>query len=110
MNSETEIIDPKDPVEAIEPDDSPMEEVDDSQSVEDFIKELEAKEKDLHITADYKIEISDADWDFAVVPDFVQEELPAAEPKPVAAPAPAAGTKTRVFELEKELESLQQKL
>ena len=55
MNSKSEIIEPEDSVEVIEDDDT--------SSVEDFIKELEAKEKDLHITADYKIEISDFDFE-----------------------------------------------
>lgn len=34
---------------------------DDSQSVDDFIKELEAKEKDLHISPDLVVEIEDSD-------------------------------------------------
>lgn len=83
---------------------------DDTQSVDDFIKELEAKEKDLHIDAGLQIEISDGDFDFAIVPDFVQEELQSATPKPVAVVAPSPGTKTRVYELEQEIESLRQKL
>ncbi len=43
-------------------------EIDESATVDDFIKELEAKEKDLHITADTTfIEIAadfDDGWDF----------------------------------------------
>src|SRR5438876_12399239 len=84
-------------------------------SVEDFIKELEAKEKDLHITADYKIEIEDSDLDDPSIPEFVQQDL--AEPA-AAAQAPAAqptgsqssGLKTRVFELQQEVERLESKL
>mgnify|MGYP006870849190 CR=1 FL=1 len=40
-------------------------------SVEDFIRELEAKEKDLHITADLSIEISDSDVDMSPAQAFV---------------------------------------
>src|SRR5436190_2523203 len=81
-------------------------------SVDDFIKELEAKEKDLHIDADYEIEIEDSDLSDPAVPDFVQQDLPqpAVTHTPVA-PAPAngqpAGMKTRVYELEKEVEKLE---
>ena len=81
-------------------------------SVDDFIKELEAKEKDLHIDADYEIEIEDSDLSDPAVPDFVQQDLPqpAVTQTPVA-PAPAngqpAGMKTRVYELEKEVEKLE---
>jgi molecular chaperone GrpE len=110
MNPEIETTKPEDTEEIFAADDSPTINADESQSVEDFIKELEAKEKDLHITADYKIEISDVDFDFAIVPDFVQEELPAAIPMPSAVPAPANGSKTLVHELQQEVESLKQKL
>src|SRR5436190_10767380 len=81
-------------------------------SVDDFIKELEAKEKDLHSGADYEIEIEDSDLSDPAVPDFVQQDLPqpAVTQTPVA-PAPAngqpAGMKTRVYELEKEVEKLE---
>lgn len=79
-------------------------------SVEDFIKELEAKEKDLHITADYQIEVEDSDFDPEAVPEFVQAELDGAvahdaEP-PAAASKPQPGLKTRVYELEREVEKL----
>ena len=103
MNSKNEIKEPEDSVEEIEADTSP--------SVDDFIKELEAKEKDLHITADYQIEIADSDFDEASVPDFVQQELSVTgnSVAPVAS-APSAGMKTRVFELENEIESLKAKI
>ncbi len=56
-------------------------------SVDDFIRELEAKEKDLHISSDLSIEVSNADFDDSNIPDFIKEELeqPAA---PVAAKPP----------------------
>jgi len=48
---------------------------DDSVSVEDFIRELEAKEKDLHITADTTlIEIAES-FEDEELPDFLEEEL-----------------------------------
>lgn len=48
-------------------------EFDESTSIDDFIKELEAKEKDLHISSEMVIEIDEADFDG--VPEFVQSEL-----------------------------------
>ena len=105
---EPEIMEPDEPVEVIE--------ADDTSSVEDFIKELEAKEKDLHITADYQIEIADSDFDEPSVPAFVQQELkPVAKSAKQSASTPVAAEqnsrmKTRVFELEKEVNSLKEKL
>ena len=82
-------------------------------SVDDFLRELEAKEKDLHITSDLEIEIEDSDIDGAPVPAFVQEELKAAAKPSTSSPNAAAQTsrmKTRIFELEKEVQSLQSNL
>lgn len=45
-----------------------------SLSIEDFIKELEAKEKDLHISSDLAIEIDEADFD-DTNPEFVKAEF-----------------------------------
>ena len=59
----------------------------DSAPVDDFIRQLEAKEKDLHITADLSIEIAEADFDDLNIPDFVQAELAASQPAPAVAPA-----------------------
>ena len=39
-------------------------------SVDDFIKELEAKEKDLHISSELVIEVEEADFDDLNIPDF----------------------------------------
>ena len=58
----------------------------DSVPVDDFIRELEAKEKDLHITADLSIEIAEADFDDQNIPDFLQADLAADQPtEPVKA-------------------------
>lgn len=52
---------------------SEIEEVN-SLSIEDFIKELEAKEKDLHISSDLAIEIDEADFD-DTNPEFIKAEF-----------------------------------
>jgi molecular chaperone GrpE len=49
-------------------------EFDDSATIDDFIKELEAKEKDLHISSEMVIEIDEPDYD-ENVPEFVNSEL-----------------------------------
>lgn len=84
-------------------------------SVEDFIKELEAKEKDLHITADYQIEIADSDLEDVEIPEFIQQDLAKADEKPKVASIPSAsshspGLKTKVFELQQQVEKLETKL
>ncbi len=85
-------------------------------SVDDFLRELEEKEKDLHITSDLEIEIEDSEFDGENIPAFVQEELKATKkPATASASAPASvqqtsRMKTRVFELEKEVVSLRGKL
>jgi len=87
-------------------------ELDATTSVDDFIKELEAKEKDLQITADYEIEIEEPDFDPETVPQFVQEDLAEAAPDqatPAGTPVPAA-IKRRVFELQNEVEELHGKI
>ena len=106
MNPKSETIEPEDSVHEIEADTSP--------SVDDFIKELEAKEKDLHITADYRIEISDPDLDLVDLPEFAAEEPPPIPSPVAAAPQPSAavsaGQKTRIYELEQEIESLKDRI
>jgi molecular chaperone GrpE len=54
-----------------------------SLSIEDFIKELEAKEKDLQISSDLAIEIDEADFDDTNSPDFIKAEFAV---EPVKAP------------------------
>ena len=90
-------------------------------SVDDFIRELEAKERDLHITADLKIEIEDSEFDPRMTTDFeTMDELPAPParspktPKPVSQAQPRGaiepGSKTRLFELESQVESLNERI
>jgi molecular chaperone GrpE len=89
--------------------------LDTGSSVDDFIRELEEKEKDLHITADLQIEVEESDVEAQGLPDFVQDELKEAPPAapaqrvPDAAPA-QSGLKTQVYELQNEVTALQNKL
>ncbi len=81
-------------------------------SVDDFIKELEAKEKDLHITSDLTIEISDSEYDPRNMPEFLPEDI-APEPVHLNSPPTAQvnqGMKTRVYELENEIEQLHRRV
>lgn len=50
-------------------------EFDDSGSIDDFIKELEAKEKDLHISSEMVIEIDEADFGEKDLPEFLKSEI-----------------------------------
>jgi hypothetical protein len=47
----------------------------DPASVEDFIKSLEAREKDLDISSELVIEVAEADFDDMNIPDFILDEL-----------------------------------
>ncbi len=79
-------------------------------SVDDFIRELEEKERDLHITADLSIEIADSDFDMGGTPDFSPMELsipPITKPT-IHAASPV--TKARNFELETELSTLKMRV
>lgn len=57
--------------------DNPVFEVEEegSLSIEDFIRELEAKEKDLQISADLDIEIDDPDFDDTNPPEFIRSDF-----------------------------------
>jgi len=111
-------MNPKDQIP--KPEESLDELVEDAMSsVDEFIKELEAKEKDLHITADLQIEVEQSEYDPRLDPDSVpmpEPEKAADEPSPNGS-APQRprgvvepGLKTRVFELEKEVESLHERV
>jgi len=103
------------PKEQIPMPDETLEELDmdSTSSVDDFIKELEAKEKDLHITADMTIEISESEYDPRNISGFVPLDTAPVQPG-LRSSAPAGiqvpGLKTRVFELEKEVETLQNRV
>lgn len=83
-----------------------------SLSIEDFIKELEAKEKDLRIPSDLSIEIDDADFDDTNTPDFVKAELAIEPVKPVEKPKPAPPVvdDKKVKELEEKLSRVTQQI
>lgn len=103
MNPEEQITKPEIELEELD--------IDSAESVDDFIKELEAKERDLHITADLSIEIEESDFDLDAVPAFVAEEIRAPAIKEPSAAKDGAKTmppasKTRVYELEQEVEKL----
>ena len=87
MNPQDQIPQPEESLVELDMDTSP--------SVDDFIKELEAKEKDLHITADLTIEVSNSDFD--EVPEFIQEDLQQVEKRRPSEPHNGAGLKTRVY-------------
>lgn len=83
-------------------------------TVDDFIRELEEKERDLHITADLSIEIAELDLDNGQAQAFVEQDVAneAARPQandlsgqPSAANA-NANVKARNFELENEIAAL----
>ena len=109
-------MNPKDQIPR--PEESLDEIVEDAMStVDDFIRELEAKEKDLHITADMTIEIEPSEYDPRMGVDLIPEPVDlgdqpsangSAKPRPRGAVEP--GTKTRVFELEKEIETLEERI
>src|SRR5688500_4848264 len=82
------------------------------ESVDDFIKELEAKEKDLHITAETTfIEIA-ADFEEGELPDFLKPEITASGPTAVmpAAPPASASNGSQSVALEKEIALLKDKV
>lgn len=103
-------------------------EIDEMASIDEFIKELEAREKDLHISEETVIEIEDFDLDDDFVNEFPLEDpsediLPnivLIEPlEPVAGkgkkrpmikpPATDIINKTKIFELEREIQRLKEK-
>ncbi|MEO8041783.1 MAG: nucleotide exchange factor GrpE [Acidobacteriota bacterium] len=83
--------------------------------VDDFIRQLEAKEKDLHINADTTIEIEES-FDDGNLPDFIKEDLQIEKVKPSVATAPApAPAKKKIgnsadVSFEKEIAGLKEKI
>lgn len=96
--------------------------VDETTSVDDFIRELEAKEKDLHITAETTFIELAADFDGDEIPDFLRQDVseegsktvkPAvSEPEPLDPAAlrklegEVASLKTKIAGLEEERSEL----
>jgi|CXWL01.1.fsa_nt_gi molecular chaperone GrpE len=105
MNHQEQIPKPEESLDEID--------IDTMSSVDDFIKELEAKEKDLHITSDMTIEIEESDFANAALQEFVEADIAsspvtAAAARGVATQAP--GSKTRIYELEQEIEKLNERI
>lgn len=103
MNPEEQITKPDSKLDGLE--------IDSFESVDDFIKELEAKEKDLHITADLTIEIEESDFDPDDLPAYVAEGIEAAVNDGLSKSGnhqnvQNAGATARVKQLEKEVERL----
>jgi molecular chaperone GrpE len=73
--------------------------------VDDFIRELEAKEKDLQITADWSIEVAEADFDDQNIPDFLRAEL-----DPPAAARPSSGDLGENSSLAEEIQKLKKRV
>jgi molecular chaperone GrpE (heat shock protein) len=90
-------------------------EVDDSAvSIEDFIRQLELRERDLHISSDLSIEIDDAGFD-DTNPEFIRSEfdfkpVTPIEPARPSAPRNDVPDTTTFSDLECELEALRSKL
>lgn len=53
-------------------------------SVDDFIRELEHLEQDLHITAELKIEVSESEFDDSNLPEFIIKDLKHPLPEPTS--------------------------
>ena len=102
MDNKEQIPKPEDSLEEID--------MDATASVDDFIKELEAKEKDLHITADLKIEIEQSEYDPRNTPNFVPKEAYGEVDISPSSSAQSQGNKTRIFELQNEVDSLKERL
>lgn len=84
-------------------------EISDSVSVDDFIRQLEAKEKDLHISSDLVIEIEEPEFAAGEIDEILEATLPSRPAKPAAAnPAKSnAATDKMVLELKMEVSLLQ---
>lgn len=80
-------------------------------SVEDFLKQLEAKERDLHISSDLDIEIEDSGFD--ALPEFILDDLEAETTRsvePHVAPQTESVSAAEARRLELQVASLQAEL
>jgi len=97
------------PNQEIESLDNAADETDESISVDDFIRELEAKEKDLHITAQTTvIEIADG-FDDGEFPEFMKEKFPS-EVAESTKPAVVQKDTVEFTKLEAEIKQLKEKV
>ena len=88
-------------------------ETDDSVSVDDFIKQLEMREKDLHITADTTIIEIAQSFDDGNLPEFLKEDLQKESVRSLvaaAAPAKKRPARTTTDALENEIAGLKEQI
>src|SRR5713226_6635590 len=82
-----------------------------SPSVDDFIKELEAKEKYLHISPETVIEVEDADFDDMNMPDFIMDELNSGASRSTgSAAAPALSKPDQIAQMEERIKKLNSRI
>jgi len=78
-------------------------EEDNTLSIDEFFKQLEAKEKDLDISSQLVIEFDEPDSEEQLIPDFMQADFPSAEietvSQTVSAPEENTPTQIEVFNL-----------
>lgn len=88
--------------------------IEDSGSIDDFIKELEAKEKDLAISSELEMEIEEVSFEQANVDEllksFQQNNLSPVKAAPIKVPSPAPANSNTVSQLEAELNKLRQEV
>lgn len=92
--------------------------MDDLASIDDFIKELEAREKDLHISSETVIEIEDSEYNDQTIEAFMPDEkvkntialIKSIEPVLPNIPQESALSKARISELEREVVFLKNKV
>lgn len=85
-------------------------EFEDSLSIDDFIKELEAKEKDLHISSELVIEIEESDFDDKNITEFLKSESPIENGQNPLLVSPNDGVSDKTETLENEILSLQDQI
>lgn len=109
-------MNPEQEIDSLEgADDQSETDTEDSVSVDDFIRELEEKEKDLHITAETTvIELAEA-FDGGELPDFMKDEFREEPEKPepeqpAVDPIELAREKNARLKLEAENKSLKEKI
>lgn len=87
-------------------------EMDDLASINEFIKELEAREKDLHISSETVIEIEEADFDDSDSSEFFSVEPIAENPDSdeTDAPDPPPADDAKISELEQEISQLKRQI
>jgi molecular chaperone GrpE len=85
-------------------------EISESVSVDDFIRQLEAKEKDLHISSDLVIEVEDSEFSEHEIDEILEATLPSRPAKTVVSQKskPDAATDKMVLELKMEVSLLQE--